>query len=71
MKAEEFAALIGAKLTLPSRPLLHRKEGEARGYFTHTNVSETFERMRDGLAPDGAARVVGRVRVESTFGDGE
>lgn len=46
MKAEEFAKAIGAKVTLPSRPLLQRREGEAQNYFTHTDVKATFERLK-------------------------
>lgn len=46
MKAEEFAALIGAKVTLPSRPLLQRREGEARDYFTHTDIAANFAKTK-------------------------
>jgi hypothetical protein len=45
-KAVALAAHTKARLTLPSRPLLYRKEGEARGYFTQTNVAARQTALR-------------------------
>lgn len=43
--AEEFAITVNAKVTLPTRPLLKWKDGEARHYFTHTDIRQRFERL--------------------------
>ena len=38
-RAQELAASLGARLVLPSRPLLERTD--CFGYFTHTDVKAT------------------------------
>jgi hypothetical protein len=45
-RATEFAASIGARVTIPSRPLLYRKDGEAKGYFTDTDLQASFDALK-------------------------
>jgi len=57
MNAKEFAESIGARCVLPTKPLLQRKDGEAARYFTHTDVRETFERLKQQPAQTKPRRV--------------
>lgn len=47
--AEEFAITVGARVTLPSRPITDRKTPYTRS--EHTNLKERFERIRAEREP--------------------
>lgn len=49
-RAQKFAESLGAKLTIPSKPLLFRKKGEAVNYFAETHIAERIEAMKSAAA---------------------